>query len=165
MFCKRTFITGHGVFERRQVLAENPPNGEGHRFYTADSMSEAEILILLGYLPGEDNDKDHSLFPTPKTFEEHSNHYRGMVGVGAAQLIKNMLKKAECNPKWLTEAQWKAYLRPNNFGSYAPTHVPSIKDFDLVGEKIRHMFPINWQHIPLHQIRIPECFDPRATRN
>ncbi|KAJ7305501.1 hypothetical protein DFH08DRAFT_662237, partial [Mycena albidolilacea] len=124
-----------------KFLQKNPPNREGRRFYTADSVSEAEILILLGYLPGKDNDKDYSLFPTPKTFD---NHYRGMVGVGAAQLIKNMLKKAECDPKWLTEAQWKAYLCPNNFGSYAPTHVPSIEDFNLVGEKIWHVFPINW---------------------
>jgi hypothetical protein len=147
-----------------KFLQKDPPEGGRRQFFTADCVSEAEISILLGYIPGENSDKDRMLFPRPASFEEYSDHYRGMVGVGALNILTNLVQKAERNPKWLTDAQWKSYLRSNNYGLHAPTNVPSEEDFNEVGEMIRRAFPINWQHIPVRQLRIPEIFDSRAHR-
>jgi hypothetical protein len=60
------------------------------------------------------------------------------------------------------DAQWKVYLRSNNYGLHALTSVPSREDFNEVGEMIRRVFPINWQHILICQLHIPEVFDLRA---
>ncbi|KAJ7336434.1 hypothetical protein DFH08DRAFT_706650 [Mycena albidolilacea] len=147
-----------------KFLQRDPPEGERRRFFTADCVSEAEISILLGHIPGENSDKDRTLFPRPASFEEYSDHCRGMVGVGALKILTNLVQKAERNPKWLTDAQWKSYLRSNNYGLHAPTSIPTTEDFNEVGEMIRRAFPINWQHMPVSQLRIPEIFDPRAHR-
>jgi hypothetical protein len=147
-----------------KFLQKDPPEGERRQFFTADCVSEAEISILLGYIPGENSDKDRTLFPRPASFEEYSDHYRGMVGAGALNILTNLVQKAERNPKWLTDAQWKVYLRSNNYGLHAPTSIPFREDFNEVGEMIRRVFPINWQHMPIRQLRIPEVFDPRAHR-
>jgi hypothetical protein len=147
-----------------KFLQKDPPGGEERQFFTADCVSEAEISILLRYIPGENSDLDRTLFPRQAMLEEYSDHFRGMIGAGALRILTNLVEKAERNPKWMTDSQWKAYLRPNNFGLHAPTHVPSTEDFKEVGEKIRRAFPINWQNMPLRQLRVPEIFDTRAHR-
>ncbi|KAJ7346461.1 hypothetical protein DFH08DRAFT_809374 [Mycena albidolilacea] len=48
-----------------KFLQRDPPEGERCQFFTADCVSEVEILILLGHIPGENSDKDCTLFPLP----------------------------------------------------------------------------------------------------
>ncbi|KAF8193983.1 hypothetical protein K438DRAFT_1969274 [Mycena galopus ATCC 62051] len=101
--------------------------------------------VLLGYTPGATSDQDRTLFPSPEILEEGSDHFWGMTGASALVLIEGLLKKAQNNPKWQTEAQWRSYLRPNKFGERVPTHIPGDEDFDAVAMKLRRAFPINWQ--------------------
>ncbi|KAJ7919966.1 hypothetical protein B0H13DRAFT_1515614, partial [Mycena leptocephala] len=147
-------VTEYGKGET--LLQKNPPGGGKRRFLTADSVSEAEILILLGHIPGNGSEPDKTLFPSPELFEELSLHSRGMNGSGALRIINNLMREVERNPKWKSEGAWRTYLRPNNFGLHAPTHIPADEDFEEVGEMIRRSFPINWQHMPVSEIQIPE---------
>ncbi|KAJ7353496.1 hypothetical protein DFH08DRAFT_692180 [Mycena albidolilacea] len=150
-----------------KFLQKDPPEGERCQFFMADCVSEFQkqrFQSSSGYIPRENSDKDCTLFPRSASFEEYSDHYHGMVGVGALNILMNLVQKAERNPKWLTDAQWELYLRSNNYGLHVSTNVPSEKDFNEVGEMIRRAFPINWQHMPVHQLRIPEIFDSQAHR-
>ncbi|KAF8211908.1 hypothetical protein K438DRAFT_1805577 [Mycena galopus ATCC 62051] len=88
-----------------KFLEKGLPDGKSHRFLTSDCVSEAEKLILLGYIPGSSTDQDRTLFPSPEILEEGSNHFRGSTGAGALIIIEGLLKKAQHNPKWNTEAQ------------------------------------------------------------
>ncbi|KAF8185075.1 hypothetical protein K438DRAFT_1766180 [Mycena galopus ATCC 62051] len=45
-----------------KFLDRNPLNGGPRHFLTTDSVSEAEKLILLGYIPGATADQDRTLF-------------------------------------------------------------------------------------------------------
>ncbi|KAJ7139628.1 hypothetical protein C8R44DRAFT_605783 [Mycena epipterygia] len=66
--------------------------GERTRFFTTDRVSFGEKLILVGHIPGGSSSSDTSLFPMPDVFEEESNHYRGMVGQCALNIIDNLFK-------------------------------------------------------------------------
>ncbi|KAJ7208476.1 hypothetical protein B0H12DRAFT_1279377 [Mycena haematopus] len=145
-----------------KFLQKDGPQGGQRKFFTADSVSEAEILVLLGFIPGKDADQDRTLFPTPAMCEEYSNHFRGMIGAGALQIVLGLVHKAGNNPKWMTKAQWKSYLCPNNFGTRAASYIPNDIDFKEMAEKFAKSFPISWQHIRVSEIRIPEAFDDRA---
>ncbi|KAJ7163687.1 hypothetical protein C8R46DRAFT_902291 [Mycena filopes] len=144
-------------------LQQHPPDGGPPRFLTTDQASEAMILILHGLIPGATNDADRTLFPLQHTFEMESDHVHGMIGVGALKIVDNLLKDFTRGVyTWRTEGQWRSYLRQNNRGDHAPAYIPSESDFKTVGALMRRAFPINWQQLPLGEIRIPEDFDPRA---
>ncbi|KAJ6517751.1 hypothetical protein DFH09DRAFT_940136 [Mycena vulgaris] len=146
-------------------LQRNPPSGEPAKFYTTDQVTQGEILLLSGHIPGGGPGNDMTLFPPPSVFEGSSNHYRGMISSGVMKILENILKDIEGGMhKWRTVAQWKRYLKQNNRGENAPAHTPQDKDFDEVGYLMRMAFPINWQQLPLREIDIPEVFDPRAPR-
>ena len=97
--------------------------------------------------------------------DEYSDHFHGMVGEGACQIIANLLSKAETNPVWMTESRWKSYLRSNNWGKHKPKYIPSQDDFCEMGDKLASSFPLNWQYINVGEIRVPERFDNRAVQN
>ncbi|KAJ7156335.1 hypothetical protein C8R46DRAFT_910054 [Mycena filopes] len=132
-------------------LQQNPPDGGPPRFLTTDQTSEAEKLILHGFIPGATNDADKTLFPLQHTFELESDHVHGMIG----DFTKGIYT-------WRTEGQWRSYLRQNNRGAHAPAYIPTDADFETVGALMRRAFPVSWQQLPLRGIRIPEDFDPRA---
>ncbi|KAJ6447961.1 hypothetical protein C8R45DRAFT_1115600 [Mycena sanguinolenta] len=148
-----------------KILINEPPGGGPPEFYTASSVSEGEGLILVGYIAGTGADPDKYLFPTQAMLDEFSDHFHGMVGEGACQIIGNLLARAENNPSWMTESNWKSYLRSNNWGKHKPKHVPSKEEFWEMGDKLACSFPLNWQYINVGEIRIPETFDNRAAQN
>ncbi|KAF8132689.1 hypothetical protein K438DRAFT_1787839 [Mycena galopus ATCC 62051] len=148
-----------------KFLERDNPEGKTRRFLTTDCISEAEKLILLGYIPGSTTEQDRTLFPSAEILEEGSDHFRGMTGAGALSIIEGLLKKAQNNPKWHTAAQWRNYLRPNNFGERAPTHVPTDEDFDVGAMKLRKAFPVNWQLLPVQDAHTPETHHIRFTIN
>ncbi|KAJ7765637.1 hypothetical protein B0H16DRAFT_1251313, partial [Mycena metata] len=134
-------------------LQRHPPNGGTARFFATDRVTEAECMILIGLIPGENNDQDRTLFPLPSTFEDESDHIHGMIGVGALKIVSNILKDLERGVCiWRTDAQWRGYLRQNNRGIHAPAYIPTTEDFETVGVLMRRAFPINWNGLPIREI-------------
>ncbi|KAJ7934333.1 hypothetical protein B0H13DRAFT_1591603 [Mycena leptocephala] len=149
------------IFKQKRVA-----NGTEGQMFTTDQVSEGQKLILLGFIPGGNPDKDRTLFPPPDVFEEESDHVRGMIGAGANEIVFNLLQDIETGRiKWRTVRDWKGYLRQNNRGERSPIHVPSKVDFDEVGMLMTEAFPISWQQIPIRDIKVPEAYDPRAHRD
>ncbi|KAJ6480228.1 hypothetical protein C8R45DRAFT_933157 [Mycena sanguinolenta] len=147
-----------------KILINEPPGGGPSAFYTASSISEGEGLILVGYIAGVGAEPDKYLFPMQAMLDEFSDHFHGMVGEGACQIISNLLACAESNPSWLTESGCKSYLR-SNWGKHKPKYVTMKDEFREMGDKLACSFPLNWQYINVGEIRIPERFDTRAARN
>ncbi|KAJ7749146.1 hypothetical protein B0H16DRAFT_1319501 [Mycena metata] len=144
-------------------LQRHPPGGGPARFFASNRITEAECMILIGLIPGENNNEDRSLFPLPSTFEGESDHVHGMIGEGALKIVSNILKDLEkgiCI--WRTDGHRRGYLRQNNRGVHAPKYKPTDEAFETVGVLTKRAFPINWNGLPVREIDIPEAFDARA---
>ncbi|KAJ6452594.1 hypothetical protein C8R45DRAFT_847618 [Mycena sanguinolenta] len=146
-----------------KILDHSPEYPDGSEFITADSSSSSERLMIIGHLPGGDDDQDRSLFPSQVTLEAGSRHFRGVLGTGALTIIDKLMDQATTNPQWLTASQWKKFLRPNNSGIYAPSHITSENDYKEAKEKLSRCFPINWHGAVLRDIRVPEVFDGQGS--
>ncbi|KAJ6595011.1 hypothetical protein DFH09DRAFT_867890, partial [Mycena vulgaris] len=138
-------------------LQRNPPNGEMAQFWTADRVSAEEILLLIGHVPTGHPSTDLSLFPHPDLLEEQSQHFRGMIGMGAHRIIEGLLRDIDRKKYiWRTASQWTGYLRRNNHGTGAPVYTPADADFDEAGAVMKRSYPVTWQQTPLRDIEIPE---------
>ncbi|KAJ6447982.1 hypothetical protein C8R45DRAFT_850570 [Mycena sanguinolenta] len=133
----------------------------GSEFVTTDSASASELLLIIGHLPGGDDDQDRTLFPSQATLESGSHHFRGVLGVGALKIIDKLMEQATTSPQWNTVSQWKKFLRSNNSGVYAPAHIPTEDDYKEAKEILAHSFPINWHGARLSDIHVPEDFNAR----
>ncbi|KAJ7462443.1 hypothetical protein FB451DRAFT_1180736 [Mycena latifolia] len=88
-------------------LRRDPPDGVEPGLYTTDRVSAEEILLLLGHIPTGHPSTDLTLFPSPATFEEYSNHCRGMITHGSFKILVNLLQDLDRKKYvWRTQAQW-----------------------------------------------------------
>ncbi|KAJ7763851.1 hypothetical protein B0H16DRAFT_1311037 [Mycena metata] len=157
----RRFAQGPSA-QVRDFPTAQPPGRWTSPFLRHGPCYCSRCMILVGLIPGENNDQDRTLFPLPSTFEDESDHVHGMIGEGALKIVSNTLKDLEkgiCT--WRTDAQWRGYLCQNNC-LHVPKYIPTDESFETVGALIKRAFPINWNGLPVREIEIPEVFDARA---
>jgi hypothetical protein len=138
------------------------PHGREGTLYTTDQVSNRDIAMLLGHIPGKHPSMDATLWPPPELLESESGHVKGYISEGAFALFENLRKGIinEHKYEWRTRAGWKAYLKRGSKGTHTPLHVPNAKDF-AVGRKIFECsFPEDWAYADVATIELPEKFLP-----
>jgi hypothetical protein len=93
-FARGPFLQVSKYAAGTRFLEVSPRMGGPSQVLMADSVMEAEKLILVGFLKGRNDDSDQTLFPTPTIFEQYSDHTPDMVRQGMLWLIKHLLKEA-----------------------------------------------------------------------
>ncbi|KAJ7835421.1 hypothetical protein B0H13DRAFT_1913574 [Mycena leptocephala] len=129
------------------------PHGRDGTLYTSDQVSNRDIAMLLGHIPGKHPSVDTTLWPPPEVLESES---------GAFALFENLRNGiiVEQKYEWRTRAGWKAYLKRGSKGTHAPSHVPHTRDF-AAGQKIfDRSFPEDWAYADVATIELPEKFLP-----
>ncbi|KAJ7881651.1 hypothetical protein B0H13DRAFT_1629950 [Mycena leptocephala] len=127
-------------------------------FYTTDQISNSEISILLGHIPGEHPGTDTTLWPSPAIFEKYSTHMRGYVSSGVNDILER-LRRSIIDDKcyiWRTRAEWREFMRVGAKGKFAPSKIPSSLDFTEGQRLLDRCLPISWQHAPVLDIELPE---------
>ncbi|KAJ7511545.1 hypothetical protein B0H11DRAFT_1699608 [Mycena galericulata] len=142
-------------------------DGTKEDFYTSDQVSNGEIAMLLGHLPATQPSAEATLWPTPEVLESESLHYRGYISSGVYDIFSNLRKDIVDSKKyiWRTRGGWKEYLRAGNKGTHAPSIIPTPDDFEEGSRIFRHSFPVDWNKMPLVNLRVPEVFDTISARN
>ncbi|KAJ7828718.1 hypothetical protein B0H13DRAFT_1735673 [Mycena leptocephala] len=130
----------------------------GAVFYTTDQVSNSEISILLGHIPGEHPGTDTTLWPSPAIFERYSTHMRGYISSGVNDILER-LRQSIIEDKcyiWRTRAEWREFMRVGAKGKFAPSKIPSDSDFADGERLLKRCLPISWQNAPVLDIELPE---------
>ncbi|KAJ7864406.1 hypothetical protein B0H13DRAFT_2069224 [Mycena leptocephala] len=127
-------------------------------FYTTDQVSNSEISILLGHIPGEHPGTDTMLWPSPAIFERYSTHMRGYVSSSVNNILE-WLRRSIVEDKcyiWRTHAEWREFFRVGAKGKFAPSKILSSQDFADGQSLLNRCLPVSWQHAPALDIELPE---------
>ncbi|KAJ6602594.1 hypothetical protein DFH09DRAFT_859520, partial [Mycena vulgaris] len=121
------------------------PNGADDEFFTTDQVSDSEVAMLMGAIPGSRPGKMSTLWPTQEVMESGSLHMRGYVSAGAYKIFWNLKEDMFRHKKyiWRTRAEWKSYCTGEK-GEYAPAVVPTKEDFTIGTQLLDRSFPIMW---------------------
>ncbi|KAJ7870841.1 hypothetical protein B0H13DRAFT_2350215 [Mycena leptocephala] len=135
-----------------------------HRYAQGPSVqvSEREVSILLGHVPGKHPSADTTLWPPPDVLESESAHFTGYLSQGAYTLLEDLRSKIleEHKYEWRTRAQWKTYLVKGSKGEHKPTSVPSKKDFANGKSLFERSFSENWDKEDIADLEFPMKFLP-----
>ncbi|KAJ7435555.1 hypothetical protein FB451DRAFT_1062444 [Mycena latifolia] len=141
---------------------------DGEEFFlTADRITPSEVSLLIGHVATGNSKTETSLWPPPSIMENESLHTSGAWTPGCYRILTNLRDEiAAGNYKWHTRKMWARYFRAGNMGKYAPEPESVVrKQTFKEGEALmRSCYPINWNKERLMKIRIPEEFDPLASR-
>jgi hypothetical protein len=138
------------------------PRGRDGSLYVTDQVSEREVSILLGHVPGKHPSADTTLWPPPDVLESESAHFTGYLSQGAYALLEDLRSKIleEHKYEWRTRAQWKTYLVKGSKGEHKPTSVPSKKDFAKGKSLFERSFSENWDKEDIADLEFPMKFLP-----
>jgi hypothetical protein len=136
-------------------------------FYTTDSVSNSEVNILLGTIPGAHPGNQTTLWPTPEVFESECEHMRGYLSEGALAILdyirRDILEFHKY--RWRTRSQWKEYFRVGCKKVYQAQIVPKSKDFKVGEELFARSYPVLWPDMEIADITLPEIFNPHSPRD
>ncbi|KAJ7919589.1 hypothetical protein B0H13DRAFT_1868349 [Mycena leptocephala] len=138
------------------------PRGRDGSLYVTDQVSDREVSILLGHVPGKHPSADTTLWPPPDLMESESAHYTGYLSGGAYALLEDLRSKIleEHKFEWRTRAQWKTYLVKGSKGVYKPISVPKKQDFDAGRKLFARAFPEEWNQGDIADFEFPMKFQP-----
>ncbi|KAJ6543747.1 hypothetical protein DFH09DRAFT_1321932 [Mycena vulgaris] len=143
------------------------PNGTDDEFFTTDQVSDSEVAMLMGAIPGSRPGKISTLWPTQEVMESGSLHMRGYVSAGVYKIFWNLKEDMFRYKKyvWRTRAEGKSYFRTGEKGEYAPAVVPTKEDFTIGAQLLDRSFPITWENADLAHLIIPEIFESGSHRD
>ena len=125
-----------------------------------DQISAQEENLVHGFVPAENPEHHHWLFPTTEIMEDFCNHWHGEWTQGCDLILHNIAKALEWGTaKPLTRKGWKAYLHSANHGDRCPDVVLTQAHFSRVEDLLRD-FPDIWHGQRVADIHIPVHFDP-----
>jgi hypothetical protein len=138
------------------------PRGRDGALFVTDQVSDREISILLGHVPGKHPSADTTLWPPPDVLESESAHYTGYLSQGAYALLEDLRTKimVERHYEWRTRAQWKTYLIKGSKGEYKPLSIPKKQDFAAGKSLFDRSFPDNWDQEDIADIKFLIKFRP-----
>ncbi|KAJ6485490.1 hypothetical protein DFH09DRAFT_949015 [Mycena vulgaris] len=142
-------------------------DGDREMFLTTDAVSPSEVSLLIGHVATGDPSIETSLWPHPSLMEKESLHVHGAWTPGCYSILTNLRDEiADGNYRWRTRKQWVSYFRAGNLGTYAPEigSVPSKTFWDGGAALIRHAFPIDWNKKRVHDVEVPELYEPIEAR-
>ncbi|KAF8179248.1 hypothetical protein K438DRAFT_1977321 [Mycena galopus ATCC 62051] len=129
-------------------------------FWTTDRVTESEIGLLIGRIPGENGDSERSLWPSPDTFERECRHMRGYLSRGAYRmlnLIKDEIFGYPPSPNWRDAVGWKEFFRSGRT-TISKHSTPMKADWDVGRSLFSRSYPSDWDGIEMSQIIFPETF-------
>ncbi|KAJ7091551.1 hypothetical protein B0H15DRAFT_948487 [Mycena belliarum] len=143
----------------RRILARRSDRDE-MEFFVADQVSNSEISLLLGHIPGTKSSNESWLWPPQELMESESLYMRGYLSSGAHQILKNIETDILVKKKyiWRTRADWKEHFRAGQRKTFAPRTIPSPADFAEGAEIFKRSFPVDWSYKDVADIKIPEDF-------
>jgi len=125
-----------------------------------DQVSAQEENLVHGFIPAENLEHHHWLFPTTEIMEDFCNHWYGKWTQGCNLIFHNIARTLERGTaKPLTHKGWKAYLHSANHGNRCPNIVLTPTHFSWLEDLLRS-FPGIWHGQCMTDIHIPVPFDP-----
>ncbi|KAK7000443.1 hypothetical protein R3P38DRAFT_2561458 [Favolaschia claudopus] len=138
-------------------------------FYTLDSVSQSEIGMLLGHIPGTDQDSDRTLWPPAEVFEDATwvmNGYLSAQAYGVLESVKKGLFRTS-NPKivWRTRGNWHTFFRNGEVNAARlredaiRAQVPQPSDWEAGNRLFNEYFPVDWRDQDISEIVLPEILN------
>ena len=125
-----------------------------------DQISAQEEYLVHGFVPAENPEHHHWLFPTTEIMDDYCNHWHGEWTHGCNLIFQNIAKGLDRGTaKPLTRKGWKAYLHSTNHGTRRPDVVLTATHFTRADELLRGFVRV-WHGKRLADIPIPIPFVP-----
>ncbi|KAK6996415.1 hypothetical protein R3P38DRAFT_3222024 [Favolaschia claudopus] len=140
-------------------------------FYTADSVSPSEISLLIGRIPGNDQESETTLWPPPEIFESSTWVVRGYLSARAFKLLESVRKEifgAVPSLCWRNRGAWNQFFRAPRFNSTRAKDrdfdgiVPSASNFEEGQRLFEKSYPVDWRDMNISDIVLPEVYEPIA---
>ncbi|KAK6974139.1 hypothetical protein R3P38DRAFT_2812324 [Favolaschia claudopus] len=128
-----------------------------------DSVTASEIGLLLGRIPGTDQESKTSLWPPQDIFKSSTWVVRGYLSVRAFKLLESVRKEIfgpVPSLRWRNRGAWNQFFRSVRYNSTLIKEkefkgvVPSAANFEEGHRLFTKSYPVDWRDMNISDIMI-----------